>query len=146
MLRAWTSCRVQASFHVPSVALEGEATAPSATAAKYWVHEKCSGLKRLTKDPDYRCTWCQGTARPLDGRPQKEVQVRPDKLEVIASFCYLADMLSAAGGCELSTTTRENRQKFMEELLPSSLFPPPLFQDMVPRVQLLCAKRNAPCQ
>ena len=42
---------------------------------------------------------------PLDGRPQ-EVQVGPDKLEVVASFCYLGDMLSAAGGCELSTTTR----------------------------------------
>ena len=25
-------------------------------ACKYWVHKKCSGLKRLTKDPDYRCT------------------------------------------------------------------------------------------
>ena len=73
---------------------------------KHWVHKKCSGLKRLKKDPDYRCTWCQGTARPLDGRPQKEVQVRPDKLEVVASFCYLGDMLSAAGGCELSTTTK----------------------------------------
>ena len=67
---------------------------------KHWVHKKCSGLKRLKKDPDYRCTWCQGTARPLDGRPQKEVQVGPDKLEVVASFCYLGDMLSAAGGCD----------------------------------------------
>ena len=73
---------------------------------KHWVHKKCSGLKRLKKDPDYRCTRCQGTARPLDGRPKKEVQVGPDKLEVVASFCYLGDMLSAAGGCELSTTTR----------------------------------------
>ena len=35
---------------------------------KYWVHKKCSRLKRLTKDPDYRCTWCKGTACPLDGR------------------------------------------------------------------------------
>ena len=70
------------------------------------VHKKYSGLKRLKKDPDYRRTRCQGTARPLDGRPQKEVQVGPDKLEVVASFCYLGDMLSAAGGCELSTTTR----------------------------------------
>ena len=69
------------------------------------MHRKCSGLKRLTKDPDYRCTRCQGTARPLDGRPQKEVQVGPDKLEVVASFCYVGDMLSAAGCCELSTTT-----------------------------------------
>ena len=55
---------------------------------KHWVHKKCSGLKHLTKDPDYRCTQCPGNARPLDGRPQKEVQVRPDKLEVVASFCY----------------------------------------------------------
>ena len=73
---------------------------------KHWVHKKCSGLKLLTEDPDYRCTRCQGTARPLDGRPQREVQVGPDKLEVVASFCYLGDMLSAADGCELSTTTR----------------------------------------
>ena len=47
----------------------------------------------LTKDLDYRCTKCQGTASLLDGRPQKEIQVRPDKLGVIASFCYLGDML-----------------------------------------------------
>ena len=72
---------------------------------KLWVHKKCSGLKRLTMDPDYRCTRCKGTACPLDGRPQREVQVGCDKLEVVASFCYLGDMLSAAGGCELSTTT-----------------------------------------
>ena len=86
---------------------------------KHWVHKKCSGLKRLTKDPDYRCTRCQGTARPLDGRPQKEVQVGPDKLEVVASFCYLGDMLSAAGGCELSTTTRvKTAWKKFKDLLP----------------------------
>ena len=73
---------------------------------KHWVHTKCSRLKRLTGDPDYRCTRCQETARPLDGRPKTEVQVKPDKLEVVASLCYLGDMLSAAGGCELSITTR----------------------------------------
>ena len=73
---------------------------------KLWIHKKCSGLKRSTKDPDFRCTWCQGTARSMDGRPQRKVQVGPDKLEVVASFCYLGAMLSAAGGCELSTTTR----------------------------------------
>ena len=32
-VRAWTSCRVQASFHTPSVALEWAATASSAMAA-----------------------------------------------------------------------------------------------------------------
>ena len=86
---------------------------------KYWAHKKCSGFKRLTKDPDYRCTRCQGTARRLDGRPQRKVQVGPDKLEVVASFCYLGDMLSAAGGCKLSTTTRvKTAWKKFKELLP----------------------------
>ena len=83
------------------------------------MHKKCSGLKRLTKDPDYRCTWCQGTARPLDGRPQREVKVTHDKLEVVAYFCYLGHILSAAGGCELSTTTRvKTAWKKFKELLP----------------------------
>ena len=86
---------------------------------KHWVHKKCSGLKRFTEDPDYRCTHCQGTARPLDGRPQREVQVGSDKLEVVASFCYLGDKLSAAGGCELSTTTRvKTAWKKFKELIP----------------------------
>ena len=86
---------------------------------KHWVHKKCSWLKRLKKDSDYRYTRCQGTARPLDGRPQKEVQVGPDKLEVVASFCYLGDMLSAAGGCEHSTTTLvKTACKKFKDLLP----------------------------
>ena len=86
---------------------------------KHWMHKKCSGLKRLTEDPDYRCTRCQGTACPVDGRPQREVQVGPDNLEVIASFCYLGDMLSAASGCELSITTRvKTAWKKFKELKP----------------------------
>ena len=51
--------------------------------------------------------------------PQREVQVGPDKLEVVATFCYLGDMLSAAGGCELSTTTRvKTAWKKFKELKP----------------------------
>ena len=79
----------------------------------------CSGLKHLKKDPDYGYTQCQGTARPLNGRPQKEVQVGPEKLQVVASFCYLGDMLSAAGGCELSAKTRvKTAWKKFKDLLP----------------------------
>ena len=86
---------------------------------KHWVHKKCSGLKRLKKDPDYRCTRCQGSVCPLDGRPQKAVQGGPDKLEVVASFCYLGDMLSAAECCELSTTTCvKSAWKKFKDLLP----------------------------
>ena len=86
---------------------------------KLWVHKKCSGLQRLTPNPDYRCARCMGNAHPIDGRPQNEVQVGPDKLEVVASFCYLGDMLSAGGGCEITVTTRVKTawKKFRELLL-----------------------------
>ena len=73
---------------------------------KHWVHKKCSGIKCLAKDPDYNCTQRQGTAHGLDDRPQREVQIKPIELEVVASSCYLGDMLSAADGCKRSTTTR----------------------------------------
>ena len=60
-----------------------------------------------------------GNARPIDGRPQSEVQVGPDKLEVVASFCYLGDMLSAGGGCEMAVTTRvKTAWKKFRELQP----------------------------
>ncbi|XP_056010749.1 uncharacterized protein LOC130051843 [Ostrea edulis] len=43
---------------------------------KHWVHKKCSGLMRLSVDPVFRCSRCRGTtARPLDGRPQSDIQV-----------------------------------------------------------------------
>ena len=86
---------------------------------KLWVHKKCSGLQRLTPNPDYRCARCMGNARPIDGRPQNEVQVGPDKLEVVASFCYMGDMLSAGGGCEIAVTTRvKTAWKTFRELQP----------------------------
>ena len=71
--------------------------------------------KTTDTNPDYVC---MGNARPIDGRPQNEVQVGPDKLEVVASFCYLGDMLSAGGGCETAVTTRVKTawKKFREQL------------------------------
>ena len=53
------------------------------------------------RNPDYRCARCMGNAHTIDGRPQSKVQVGPDKLEEVASFCYLGDMLFAGGGCEI---------------------------------------------
>ena len=146
VVRAWTSCRVQASFHALSVALELAATASSATAASTGCTWNAVGSNTWQKNPHYRCTWCQGTACPLDGRPQREVQVGPDKLEVVASFCYLGDMLSTTSGCELSITKRvETAWKKFKELLPvlsSSHFS---FKTHG-RMYSSCAKRKAPCQ
>ena len=43
----------------------------------------------------------------------------PDKLEVVASFCYLGDMFSAGGGCEMAVTTHvKTAWKKFRELLP----------------------------
>ena len=47
-----------------------------------------------------------GNAHPIGGRPQSEVQVGPDKLEVVTSFCYLGDMLSDGGVYEITVTAR----------------------------------------
>ena len=90
---------------------------------KHWVHKKCSGLKRLTKDPDYKCTQCQGTACPLPLGWQTTEGSLSDltswRWYNVASFCYLGDMLSAAGGCALSTTTHvKTAWKKLKELLP----------------------------
>ena len=72
-----------------------------------WVHKKCSGIKGpLRNDPSYICPRCAGTARPVDGRPVKEVTVGEHKLEVVSEFCYLGDMLSSGGDCELAATVR----------------------------------------
>ena len=55
----------------------------------------------------------------LTGDTQSEVQVGPDKLEVVASFCYQGDMLSAGEGCEMAVTTRvKTAWKKFRELLP----------------------------
>ena len=48
-------------------------------------------------------------------------QVGPDKLEAVASFCYLGDMLSAAGGFELSATTCDNHLEEVQGDATSSL-------------------------
>ena len=78
------------------------------------MHKKCSRLQWLAPTPDYRCAQC-----PIDGRPQSEVQVGPDKLEAVASFSYLGDMLSAGGGCEITVTTHvKTAWKKFRELLP----------------------------
>ena len=86
---------------------------------KMWVHKKCSSLRRLVADPNFRCAHCLGTARAIDARPMETIKVDDDELEVVDSFCYLGDMLSAAGGCDQVTTTRVKSawKKFRELML-----------------------------
>ena len=65
------------------------------------IHKKFSGITgRITKNPLFVCSRCQGSARPIDGRPSTTVLVDGVNLNVEPSFCYLGDMLSSGGGCE----------------------------------------------
>ena len=48
-----------------------------------WVHNRCKDFEGVVKsDPKYRCPRCQGTARPIDGRPMVEVQIGEDKVKL----------------------------------------------------------------
>ena len=73
----------------------------------FWIHKKCTGvIGRLSDNPQYICLRCQGIARPIDGRPINQVFVDEIKMDVVPSFCYLGDMLSPGGDCDLAVTTR----------------------------------------
>ena len=77
------------------------------SSCEHWVHKKCTSIKgRLTPNPNFKCCRCLGTARPIDSRPANHVLVDDHKLEVVGSFCYLGDSVSAGGGCEAATVTR----------------------------------------
>ena len=72
-----------------------------------WIHKKCSGIKgSLRRDPDFSCAGFLGKARPIDGRLMKEVLVDDEKAEAVPEFCYMGDMLTASGGCELAAVTQ----------------------------------------
>ena len=83
----------------------GRTNAIQCDGCKCWVHKKCSGIKgRLLRESEFTCARCLGTARAIDGRHSLEVEVGNQKLEVVPEFCYLGDMLSAGGGCELAAS------------------------------------------
>ncbi|XP_063727213.1 uncharacterized protein LOC134854785 [Symsagittifera roscoffensis] len=49
---------------------------------------------------------CRGEARPIDGRPETQLEVDGTLLDVEASLCYLGDIMCAGGGCERAITVR----------------------------------------
>ena len=72
------------------------------TKAFEFISSQCSEQKgKLTPNPDFRCSRCQGRARPIDGRPHEKWTLAEGKeLEVEDTFCYLGD----TGGAHLSLT------------------------------------------
>ena len=75
---------------------------------KKWIHRKCSGVKgKLKEDSGYSCAKCVG-GRSAEGGVDEQVVVLGDgsSLECTNRFCYLGDMLGAAGGCGEASRTR----------------------------------------
>ena len=77
-----------------------------------------------------------GNTHSIDGRPQNEVQAGPDKLEMVASFCWWRLWNSGSISCE-------NSLEEVRGATTSSHIPPPLLQDTPPCVQLLRAELHA---
>ena len=91
------------------------------TKAFEFISSQCSEQKgKLTPNPDFRCSRCQGRARPIDGRPQEKwTLAEGEELEVVDTFCYLGDTINGGGGCSPSVVKRVRAAwgKF-RELLP----------------------------
>ena len=147
VVRDWICCRVQASSHTLFVAPEWAANSIFCKGCKHWEHKKCSGLKRLTEDPDYKCTRCQGTVRPSDGTQQRELPSRVWQAGG-GSFFLLPGRhaLSSRWLWAVDHNTCENCLEGVQGADTSSLFPSTFSQDTWLCVKLLCAERNAPCQ
>ena len=85
---------------------------------------KCSGIKgRLLPESEFTCARCLGTARAIDGRQTLEVEVGNEKLEVVPEFCYLGDMLSAGGGCELAASWLQSQTANVHGASSGNCFP-----------------------
>jgi len=69
-------------------------------SCNHWIHHRpCSGIRgRLKEDPNFKCSRCLGTARPIDARPVTEFAIGEQKIDVVDCFCYLGNSTCAGGG------------------------------------------------
>ena len=145
VVRDWTSCRIQASFHALSVALEWAATAFSAMAASTGCTRNAVGSsawkRTLTIDVH--------GARELHAPWMADHRRKSRNWQAWGgSFLLLPRRLALSSRWlwTFNHNTCENRLEEVQGSATSPLFTPPLFQNTWPCVQLLCAERNAPCQ
>ena len=57
---------------------------------------------RLWSVAEYKCRKCTFEIRPLEGLPAVSVVISNESLEIVKKFCYLDDIISAAGVVEES--------------------------------------------
>ena len=62
---------------------------------------------KLKEDPSYRCAKCVRGGCTLGGAEEQEVVLEDgSSLKCVNRFCYLGDMLGAAGSCGEASRTR----------------------------------------
>ena len=74
-----------------------------------WIHRKCSGIKGILRENmKYRCTRCRmGVGVVAVEEVGKEIVMEDgSKFECVSKFCYLGDMLTAAGGVAEASIVR----------------------------------------
>ena len=119
-----------------------------------WVQRICSGiLGPLKPDDSFRCKWCRGQTRPVDGRPMTEITVGREKFEVVSSFCYLGDCLSSGGRCELPSITKTHFHHKIQGCIGQIQWSPvcphlPLISYHLQRnsLEFVCQECHAPCK
>ena len=146
VVRGWISCRVQASSHVLSVALEWAATASSAKAVSTG-YIRCAWAQALDRGPWLEVYTVPGNSTPLRWQTTERSPSRAWQTGG-GNFLLLPrrHALSSRWLWAFNHNTCENRLEEVQGAETSSLFPPAFFQDTWPCVQLVCAERNAPCQ
>ena len=68
-----------------------------------WMHKKYSGIPgSLKPDISFKCKWCTGQARPIDGRLMTEVTLCREILEVVISQDVMSLGASSISSCPSS--------------------------------------------
>ena len=127
VVRGWISCRVQASSHALSVALE-------------WA-------QALDRGPWLQVYTVQGNSTPLRRQTTERSPSRAWQT-ISGSFLLLPrrHALSSRWLWAFNHNTSENHLEEVQGAETSSLFPSPFFQDSWPCVQHMSAECNASCQ
>jgi len=69
------------------------------TACQYWCHWRCSGLRAVREDPNFRCPACTGQV-VQEVEDDDALQIDGEMVEEVREFCYLGDMLDTEGSVE----------------------------------------------
>ena len=75
------------------------------TSCHFWCHKRCSGLKRLSGNPNFQCPACIKHSEPKE-EEKEDIFIDGHRIEEVRQFCYLGDLLDSEGGVERAVRMR----------------------------------------